>query len=397
MRLLIVSHAAQATGAPISALQLTREFRKLGVELRVILRRGGVLAPQFEKVATTTVWRASPQFSFTDAANITQRYGPVMGAKCVRNPDRPYCLSKTEQVATDRIVASVKAWGPDAIYANTTHCGDVIDLLQTPAPIFTHVRELAPTIAALDSLRRRSTLDKTRFFFCASQAVASDLETQFHIAPERLCVEPPAVAIDESDIPGTPAQKNAIEARFGLDADDRLIVGAGTLTPRKGPDLFFAAAASAVKKYNGPGRLIFVWLGEGEMHSSLLERTRAEGLEGQLFFPGATPDPLPVFRRATALMVTSTEDPYPRVAIEGAAMGAQILAFEGGGGAVDLIRDLAAGAVIDGFDAPAMGARACQLAATWKAPDMALSHRVIAARSVEKSAARILQKINALK
>ncbi len=397
MRLLIISHAAETTGAPISCLQLTREFRKLGVELRVILRRGGVLAQQFEKIATTTVWRTSPQFSFADAANITWRYGPVMGAKCLRNPDRPYCLSKTEQIAADSIVASVNAWAPDAIYANTTHCGDVIDLLQTPAPIFTHVRELAPTIVALDPLRRQSSLDKTRFFFCASQAVATDLEKQFHIAPDRLCVEPPAVAISESDVPGTPTEKNETEVRFGLAADDRLIAGAGTLTPRKGPDLFFAAAASAVKKYHGPGRLVFVWLGEGEMHSSLLDRTRAAGLDDQIFFPGAIPDPLPVFRRAAAVMVTSTEDPYPRVAIEGAAMGAQILAFEGGGGAVDLIRDLNAGTVIDGFDASAMGARACETAAAWKGPDTALSRRVIAARSVKKSAARILQMINSLK
>lgn len=396
MRLLMISHSAEPTGAPISALQLGRAFKHHGTDLRIILRRPGTLTEKFEAVAPTFVWRPTSNFGLKDVYRTSHQYDPIMAAKCWRNPERPYCLSANEQILAQEIVNTIAEWAPSAIYANTTHCGDILDLLNTNIPVFTHVRELGPSIADLDPRRRHSALTKTNYFFCASKGVSNDLHNQFQIAHDRLGVEPPAINIEDEDISSADKHSSDIAKRYDIKNDTRLIVGAGTLTPRKGPALFLDAAIHALKTYMGPGHLKFVWLGDGELRHSLIKRAESEGVSKQVLFPGAISDPLFVFRRAATLLVTSTEDPYPRVAIEAAAMGASVIAFSGGGGATDLIRDYNAGDVIDGFDSIQMGERACVLAANWTQPDANLSSRIIAARSAEKSAARILKKIEDL-
>ena len=355
MRLLVVSHAADRTGAPLSALALLRAFAaRDGIEVRALLRRDGPLRAAYEAAAPTDVWRVSPHFSLADLPAAAIDYDPLMALKCLRNPDRPYCLSADERAQAAVITETLRDWGPTAIYANTTHAGDVVEALGLDAPVVTHVRELAPTIRALDPRRRRFALERTALFIAVSKGVAADLAGEFGVDPAKIIVEPPAVEMAPAS-PAEAAARAAIENAYALAPQDRLVVGAGTVGRRKGADLFYEAARAGLNAWKGDaGRLVFVWLGDGDMRAELAARARHDGLEKVILFPGATRDPLSVFRRASVLMMTSREDPFPRVAIEAAACGVRVLTFESGG-AVDMVEDEGVGALVSGFASVCMG------------------------------------------
>lgn len=334
MRLLLVSHAADRTGAPISALQLAQAFVGMGVDLRVVLRRDGPLRAEYEATAPTRVFRPAPAFSMTDMAAMAAETDALMALKCLRNPDRPYCLSEVERHDVQQLRDELHAWDPDVVYANTTHCGDVLNALELDAPVVTHVRELAPTIAALDTRRREETLHRSASFIAVSEHAKSDLAARFNLPEERILVEPPAI-----NLPNQVA--NDVDERLGLRAGTRLIVGVGTVGPRKGADLFFEAAADVLTDTKAD--LLFAWFGDGEWRGELSERAASQGLSDRLVFPGEWPDLFAVYARAELLLCPSREDAYPRVQIEAGAMGTPSMGFAGTGGGEEFIRDYSAG------------------------------------------------------
>jgi glycosyltransferase involved in cell wall biosynthesis len=390
MRILMISHAADRTGAPISALQLAKAMTGLGHELKVILRRDGELADTYRKTTQTYTWRKDTQFNLLDGLGTAFRFDPIMAAKCLRSPDRPYCLGRHDRQRTADIRREILNWQPEIIYANTTHCGDVIDDLDLRIPIVTHVREMGPTIMGLDPRRRKSALKKSAMFLCASRSVMDDLSRDFALPAAKLRVESPAVEISVEQIAAADAARTEVESHLGLSEQDTLILGAGSLIPRKGPDLFVEAAKAALDAHEGVGRLVFVWLGDGQMMPDLQKRVQDANIQANVLFPGLVASPFPYFRRASALLVTSREDPYPRVAIEAGALGVPVLAFAGGGGAADLVRDYDAGSLIANFDAVAMGRDIAQLIKIRKSPDKNLSKRVSEGHNPSASASRIV-------
>jgi len=390
MRILMISHAADRTGAPISALQLAREMISLGHELTIILRRDGELGEAYRETAPTHIWRDSPQFDLSDGLSTALRFGPLMAIKCVRSPDRPYCLGRQDRQRTARLRQEIRNWKPDIIYANTTHCGDVVDELDLDTPIVTHVREMGPTIRALDARRLKSTMNKTDMFLCASRSVMRDLSQDFSVPDAKLRVEPPAVKITPEQMAVADAARGDVNDDLKLGEPDTLIIGAGSLIPRKGPDLFVEAAKTALDRHDGAGRLVFAWLGDGEMMQNLKHTVHEAGIESDVLFPGVKARPYAYFRRASAVLITSREDPYPRVAIEAGMLGVPVLAFADGGGAADLVRNYEAGHLIADFDAKAMGRDVSALVTASRTVDENLSKRVSRGHNPSASASRIV-------
>ena len=394
-RLLIVSHEAGRTGAPLSALTLAREFSHSGVELKIILRRDGPLRSEFEALGQTYVFRRVPSFRLTDMASMALRTDPILALKCLRNPDRPYCLSQSEAADVEALTKTICDWAPDAIYANTTHCGDVLDaLVGLDAPVLMHVRELGATLKALDPRRRAAVVRHTDHAVCVSNRVAREFVDAFPAFEGETSVEPPAVATSEN-IEGTGETPATLA---GVDADDILVLGVGTVGPRKGADLFVEAAKFAFQQWSGDRALRFVWLGDGPGREDYQRRLAAEGYDEQILFPGETDNPFAFYRAAAALLCPSREDPYPRIMIEAGSCGAPVIAFEGAGGADDFIANFDAGERVAFGDAPAMGAALLRLLGIGRSPAAAagLAERVRRAHDPAASAARLEQRVEAL-
>ena len=380
-RLLVVSHAADGTGAPISTLALCRAWAARGdVDLRILLRRDGPLRAQFEAAAPTYVWR--PQrgdFGLIDAAVLTIRGDPMLALKGLRNPDRPYVMSRKENRAAIATGEALREFDPGAIYVSTTHCGDAIAPMRLGAPILTHVREMAGVISALDETRRTFALQQSAAFACVSQPVVTALTQRWNIAPDRMTIEPPAIEL----------HRVMTDVRAEIELPEQpYIVGVGSLTLRKGPDIFLELAARAQKR-DLPHR--FVWLGDGEMWTVLQGATEKMGLTERIDWRGQVDNPYPYLKQAAVLALTSREDPHPRTMIEAAALGTPTIAFEGAGGADRFLTEYTAGTLAAMDDTDAF------LDALVAAKDMRVETAAIhAAFDVAHSAARLLEQLKGL-
>lgn len=348
-RVLLVSHEAGRTGAPLSALTLAREFTRLGIELMVIVRRDGPLRPQFEAIAPTFVFRREPSFGLMDMALMSLRTDPILAVKCLRNPGRPYCLNRDDAVAVDALSKTVAAWAPDAVYVNTTHCGDVLDVLgPLDAPVLMHVRELGVTLKALDTRRRHAIVRHTDHAVCVSDRVARELVAEFPSLEKKTSIEPPAVEF------GVRTQASDRLALGDIVSDAIVVLGVGTVGRRKGTDLFVEAAKRVLRQWSTQRAIRFVWVGDGPEREGYLRQLAAEGLADQIRFPGEKNDLLAYYERAHALLCTSREDPYPRIMIEAGICGVPVIAFEGAGGSDDYILNYDAGERVGFGDAEAM-------------------------------------------
>lgn len=393
MKLLVMSHSAERTGAPISALLLARAWRGMGVDVRVLLRRGGALLEDYEAAVKTHVFRPKPHFSIADSLWLSGSYDPILAAKCIRNPDRPYCMSWAEKRDAYDLGRELKEWGAQVIYANTSHCGDMIEQMQLSLPYLTHVREMAVSLRGLDHRRRSFLLDGAHPVLAVSDRGKRDL-INFGVPPSRISVEQPAVEM--VSLVKLDAQRKWVEGELGIGAETQLVVSAGTLDRRKGPDLLIDVVRAVSDASEAGRRLLFVWLGGGEW----LEKCRAEvatlGLEKRLHFVGEVDDVAPYLRRASLLVCPSREDPYPRVLIEAAAVGTHSVSFANTGGSEEFVRDFQAGWVVQPFDT---GQMADDIANWLERPhktDASLISRVSAARSVDASARRILSRLSTL-
>ncbi|WP_417494748.1 glycosyltransferase [Maricaulis sp.] len=393
MKLLVMSHAADRTGAPRSALLLAREWVAMGLDVEILLRRDGVLRPEFEAVAPTAIYRRRAEIGLADAASILRDYDAGMALKCLRNPDRPYCLSRAGRRDAGALAERYRAWGAQAVYANTSHCADMIEQLGLDLPVLTHVREMAPSLRALDRRRREYLLKGDGPVLAVSGRGRADLAA-LGVAPSRLGVEPPAAEVP--DLAALARQAGRVEQEFGLAPGDRLIVGAGTVGPRKGPDLFIEAMKRALEKPPVAGRVAGLWLGEGEWLDDCRSRIAGAGLDAAISFPGAVPDLAPVLHRADLLLCTSREDPYPRVVIEAALAGTPSIAFAATGGAEEFITQFDAGWLVPAFDVDAMAAAIGTALERPRGCDAGLAARVAAERSVDRSARRIFERLQTL-
>lgn len=395
MRLLVVSHAADRTGAPISALQLCRAWSAMGIELRIVLRRGGPLAERYAAIAPTEVFRSEPHFSISDLPGQCGRSSLLLAAKCLRNPDRPFCLANDEAGHVSSLATELAAWKPDAIYANTSHCGDVLAALDLSAPVLTHVRELAPTLHALDRERQTVFLSASNAFLAVSEHARSDLlavaSALGHVLePERVAVEPPAIEMPDLDT--LDAQAPALLDTLGLPPDARIVCGAGTVGPRKGVDVFDTAARQLLSRDDFPADIYFVWFGTGEWRDRL--HSAAGECQGRLIYAGERRDALTLFRRSSLLACPSREDAYPRVQIEAGLVGTPSLGFDGVGGGSEFIRDYQAGHSLSALTDQALAAGIAQFFdKRWTIP-AGLSARVQAGRTSTASAERIVRHIH---
>jgi glycosyltransferase involved in cell wall biosynthesis len=379
-RLLVVSHAADGTGAPISTLALCRAWADRGdVELKISLRRDGPLRPEFEAIAETFVFRAKPKFGLVDSFGMMAGGKPLLALKGLRNPDRPYILSSVEKKHSDGIRWAINEFDPQAVYVSTTHCGDALEPMNLSAPILTHVREMEGVIASLDKERRESALRRSSAFAAVSEPVQQTLIDSWGVPAAKIQIEAPAIEVQS-------LEKRADEAAEISLPDAPYIVGIGSLIERKGPDIFLEVAARAARanlSYK------FIWMGDGPMAFLLQEAAEKMGLTN-LTWAGQVKNPYPILKQAKALALTSREDPHPRTMIEAAALGVPTNAFKGAGGADSFLPSNNAGQLVPMEDAGAMLTAISDADSAFSTPSIKEKY------DVKNSAARLLDRLKAL-
>jgi len=313
VRILVVSHAASLTGAPGTALRILEHFSGLdNVECFAFVGAGGERLADFERLAH--VHSFGQAFYRLDRAEITRCVDRLLAI----TQDNPIAAAIVNSAESRFIVPILARWG---------------------IPVITLVHEAADLYSAgeFDEL-----ISESKRVIFGSNYVLDRTKLVCNTDNRPVVVRGQGLQQPHIGSQDRASSRQMVLEELSLPEDTFLVLGCGTVDYRKGADLFVQAAANALKSAP-PGRPVcFVWVGGSEptefvrfLHSSI----RSERLEKEIRFIGQRADTMPYFAAADVFLMTSRVDPFPCVSQEAMATGVPVLAFEGGGGTVEMIVD----------------------------------------------------------
>ncbi|MDO9637332.1 MAG: glycosyltransferase family 4 protein [Pseudotabrizicola sp.] len=267
-------HDAQEAGTPLLVRDMARELRARGHSPVFVLRDGGPLVAELE--------RLGPVFVLADGWDGA---GLLSGV----GPDIPIFVHSAEAAGIARAAA---------------HSGLPVMLLIHEMRGYLDARGLLPELIAAHRAGARLVASFPRM----AAALRSDLGP--------LPVIQPGAALP-------PATLSAFRHWRQTGQGRALFVGAGQADARKGFDLFLDAAQAIHAERRDA---IFVWLGAMTAWAQpLADQARRQGL--RLLLPGFIADSLACYAAASAYLLTSREDPGPMTLIHAAATGTPFVGY----------------------------------------------------------------------
>lgn len=290
------------------------------VDVHTLVLRDGSLRQRFEEIGPVTLldqW-ALPELLATVQAGLEH-----LGSRRAYRP-----------VAAARLKPQLRRLsGFDIVYLNSLPSIGVLPYLPPVKAVVAHAHELQ---VAYRTWRSPGQIDDFKNrpdrWIAASDAVRTMLVNEVGLPPDRVATHHEfidAVGVRDRVIDRREIERCRQEYRIPDDA--AVVVGAGTVDWRKGPDLFVQLAAEVRRTSRDP--VHFVWVG-GDLRSTDWERVRSDmdraGVD-HVHFVGVRPDPFPWFALADVFALTSREDPFPLVALECAALGKPVVTYRNGG------------------------------------------------------------------
>jgi glycosyltransferase involved in cell wall biosynthesis len=311
--ILLVSHQVSRTGAPIIAyniaMRLRRRYNVVG-----LLLSGGELVQDFADCCSAVVG----PLSYAD-------WHPVEFEHLIRRLLATYDISYA-------LVNSIES----RLVLKPLTCALV--------PTISLVHEFSSQVKPRGEMGRAlewSThiVFPTKLAATSARAEYPNLDNrETQILPQGLCTLPPRVSrVDELQALGDKIRP------AGAD-DDFVVLCCGTVTFRKGTDLFLACAAAI--NALAPARPIrFVWIGEGfgserekEYSATLSEQITRSRLNGKAIILDEVTDLEPAYALADLFFLSSRLDPMPNVAIEAAFHGLPVICFDEATGFAELLK-----------------------------------------------------------
>jgi glycosyltransferase involved in cell wall biosynthesis len=332
-KILLVSHSACRTGAPLCLLRVAQELARLpDLECWVVLQQGGELADRFAHFAPTLHLNdlIVPGVSFSQAIGL-------IASTFREYADHGLAICNTVAVS-----------GFHAAFADQQ------------VPVLSWIHEL-PTFIEL--FGGKATIEvvqaASRKIIVPADVVRDSLIERFAIDPDRVRthyngVDPRTESLSRE------VMRRVVREELGLPAEAQIVLGCGTVDLRKGADLFVGMARRFL---TDPGaaalapRTWFIWVGQGtdaELRRWLLHDAAIGGLEDRIRFIGPRADTAGAFLAADLFVLTSREDPCPLANQEAMESGLAVVAFRGSGGGPEVLGD--AGVVVPYLDVDAMAA-----------------------------------------
>lgn len=330
-KLVVISHDASLSGAPVLLLNLLKLLKATGqFSICVFIKRGGPLNERFRQFDSCCVLKP---------ANYLQ--GNL--------------ISKLIHVAQNRIRLGKALWASknaDYILSNTITNGRLLSILSkiTHAQIISYVHELKDVARQMDKLGDVSlTIKSADKFYYPSQAVSTFLTQQYNISDDRKFYLPYYFPVEqETKKQNKSSIKNTFAQQHGLNENDCWVVGMGTIAFRKGIDYFIDTAAYACK-HQLP--VSFIWIGgfeNEEMEAYVKNRLKEVG-NLKLYLVGQLPYNLNTIAPFDIFFLSSREDPYPLVVLEAAYNEVPSICFKDAGGIQEFLQD-GCGWIIPRFD-----------------------------------------------
>lgn len=314
--ILVVSHEASRTGAPVLSLNLVQSL--VGqYNVVVLLLGGGPLTDSFRGPGTAVITMQNLRGNQA-LANL------VIGQLCARFAFRFALINSIES----RVVLP--------------------PLAEFFVPTVSLVHEFASYTRPRDAFRS-TLLWSGEVVFSAQVTLANafaqypDLVTRVaHILPQGRSLLPDGGLSNDQLLAASTHLRRLIRPE-GLAEDAVIVLGAGFVQLRKGVDLFIECAAR-VRGSPGGNKCRFVWIGKGydpenDVNYSvyLADQIRRAGLEDDVVFIEETSAIETAYEEADVLLLSSRLDPLPNVAIDAMAHGVPVVCFDKTTGIADFL------------------------------------------------------------
>lgn len=299
--MLVVSHEASRTGAPVVAGAVLRVLRRRGLPTHLVLRWGGPLEAALRAAAGSA------------------SFEPLRRTRALARKRHLRRLARAIEGAAATLVLLRRR--PAAVWANTVLSGSWVGpAVRLRVPVVFHVHETDPmTSSMLERYGLDGPWDHVRLLAC-SEAARHDLAQAASVPLDRVTLLRSLVDQDE-------VLAGADAARTSSAADGHgLIVGAcGLANPGKGFDLFLELARRVGADPEGRS-VRFRWVGFADNAS----RAAAAGVPA-VELVGEVADAISELSAMDVVVVPSRADAFPLVVLEAMTIGRPIVAFAVGG------------------------------------------------------------------
>ena len=224
----------------------------------------------------------------------------------------------------------LKDWlGEDVrgVFLNSIASGKFLHYMPAGLPTVAFIHEM-PQVMDLYPTEEALVRAHVQRIICGGPDVTRALNERFS-HPEK------AIVSAHSFIESLPKDANPAERRvvardaFGVPEGRVLVMGCGLLHWRKAPDKFIETAEDVLARGIDAE---FVWLGGGPDYEACVKLVSEKGLEGRVRFTGYEPAVADKLAAADIFLLSSTEDPFPLVALYAAQSGLPIVCFQKAGG-----------------------------------------------------------------
>jgi len=321
---LVVFHDATRTGAPVLGWNLVREIGRLH-NVIAVLEAGGELATGIEELASATV-TLDPTRPFDEAdlfaAELRDEFHPLYA---IANSAATHPLAPALEHAGVPVVGLVHE------FASSMRPNGVLH------GFFESVSEVVFSAEIVaDSMRREYTSLLARDHHTIAQGRSS--------LPPGGSVELPSRVTRRGtdDVDADLPERSLDDFLADLDPGALLVIGAGTIAPRKGIE-FFVQTAEQTRRIAPGTPIAFAWIGH-RIDSlqwyveELWEQVERSGARDRVTFLAPAPDLEALYARSDVFFLSSRLDPMPNVTIDAALAGVPVVAFEKASGFADWLQ-----------------------------------------------------------
>jgi glycosyltransferase involved in cell wall biosynthesis len=314
--ILVVSHEASRTGAPILALNLVQDLARR-YNVVVLLLGGGPLYDDFRSAGASVIvasyLRLIPGLAGLSVDRLCRKF--KFSFALVNSIESRVVLRplKKNGVCTLSLIHEFAAY--------TRPRGAFVDAL-------TYSDEIVFSASV--------TLENARLEYPGLA------ERSVHTLPQGRCRVPLGGLTQEQELAETVRIRNRTRPVDILE-NTVIVIGAGSVNLRKGVDKFIECAAHVVRAPGGDN-CRFVWIGKGYDpdldlgYSVYLEdQIRRAGVSDHVFFIEETTAIQAAYEEADLFLLSSRLDPLPNVAIDALAEGVPVLCFNKTTGIVDFL------------------------------------------------------------
>ena len=322
-KILILSHEATLTGAPIFLLRLIKYLNKTSeYKFLILFKKSGNLLSEFEnhgEILTLENLNSNRNL----IKRILIRFLPFHRTRII--------LYKLK----------IKFFNPDLIISNTIVNSGLLDFVNVEnSKLVTIVHEMKGVIHQFDKLKINNSekiMSKTFRFIAVSNSVKIDLVKEYKIKVDKIDVIYNNVSINKNPFSNIDVEK--WKNNLNIPKESFIVGSCGSLIWRKGPDVFINIFKEIKQNFNIKN-IYFIWQG-GDKNSSwfldLENEINKLGFKDQIKIIPQVQNTTHFYNSIDVYISTSREEPFGLTILEAGVYSKPCLAFKGSGGPEEIL------------------------------------------------------------